>query len=99
MGIWSSPLDSVDKAKRLEEKLSQPWIIIRNEDMNDLPDSYELIGDDGFFDYISDSSVGTDMRSVAVSYLKKYLQEIDSFYKVDPEAVKIIKKIVKNWED
>lgn len=98
MGVWSSPLDSVNKAIKLEEKMQQPWIItIDSDGTKVLADAYELIGDDGFFDYIADTEAGTDMRAPAISYIKKYLKEINTFFRVDPDAVKILKKLVKNW--
>ncbi len=95
-GMWSSPFSSKENALKLKELMSKPWLVVKNEkgDYLELPDAYEIIGDDSLFDDIFDLKAGEDARPLVKSYLKKWLDRIDSFRQVDADAVKIVEKII-----
>jgi hypothetical protein len=95
MGMWSSPF-KIENAEKLKELMSRPWILINENGLKTLPDAYDLVGSDALFDELDHCSVGDDCRYIVTRYLKKWLKEIDTFFHVDKEAVKIIKQIIKD---
>jgi hypothetical protein len=94
MGMWSSPFDSVEQALKLQELMSKPWILINDNGLKTLPESYDLVGDDSLFDYLDECSEGEDVRPIVKQFLKKWVKNMDDFFKVDKEALKIVKQII-----
>lgn len=94
MGMWSSPFDNKEKALRLKELMNSPWRIIDEDGMKTLPESYDLVGDDALFDYLDNCSSGEDARPIVKRFLKKYVENIDAFFKVDKDALDIVKQII-----
>lgn len=98
MGTWSTPFNSVENAEKLRQRMKQPWLVENVDGYNTLPDSYDLIGDDSFFDQIMECSVGEDARYLVYIKLQKWLKNIDMFFQVDEDAVEIVSQTLKEFK-
>lgn len=95
MGMWSSPFSSKTNALKLQELMSKPWSITLVDGEKELVGAYEVVGSDELFDFLQEYDVGHDCRYCVRLFLKKWIENIESFNHVDKEALHIVKQIIK----
>lgn len=99
-GTWSIPND-IKTAKKLESLFKKP-ILAKNYKKS----LYNLVGDDDLFDSIEDAfrseDKDKDIRSMVAGWIDenwiKKFDKIDWLKEWDPEALKIVKNIVKKYK-
>lgn len=101
MGIWAHPFEDKKKANRFRELMSKPWKVVKNNRGDrELPESFDLIGDDIFQDEISISmNIGEDARFYVYGFVNAWMRQLPMFNHVDREALTIVKDALDKFDD
>lgn len=95
MGIWNTAFCDLKAAKRLEKLLKAGKGISPLKHEKDL---YSIVGCDNFHDKYLTRPQNIDLTKQVLKQLDDWIKDIDCFRGINPDALVLCKKLIKQYK-